>query len=330
MTTLRTKQSAFTIVELLIVIVVIGILAAITVVAYNGIQQRARTSAATSALTQAAKKIKLWQVDSGDTAPDCAKFYELITGATTATSCSFSSGDIAYQYTQGTGSAYCMTATSATVSYTATETNQPTQGGCLGHGQGGNPAITNLVLNPSFETNANNWGAVSASGTRDAIGATNGSYSFKVTPAGTSTDSFGVLGSASIIPAGLSGGKTYTVSGTIYLPAPLTGTLDTRQRGITVYSWLNGNATGLGQSSLPPNSAGSTRVSLTFTVPSSITGLQIRFYNGATNSAANPVYWDAIMINEGSTVYSYADGYSSNWVWNGTPYNASSTGPASN
>lgn len=35
------KQKGFTIVELLIVIVVIGILAAITIVAYNGIQQRA-------------------------------------------------------------------------------------------------------------------------------------------------------------------------------------------------------------------------------------------------------------------------------------------------
>jgi general secretion pathway protein G len=36
------KQTGFTIVELLIVIVVIGILAAITIVAYSGIQQRAR------------------------------------------------------------------------------------------------------------------------------------------------------------------------------------------------------------------------------------------------------------------------------------------------
>ena len=35
------RQKGFTIVELLIVIVVIGILAAITVVAYNGIQERA-------------------------------------------------------------------------------------------------------------------------------------------------------------------------------------------------------------------------------------------------------------------------------------------------
>ena len=38
---MRQTKSGFTIVELLIVIVVIAILAAITIVAYNGIQNRA-------------------------------------------------------------------------------------------------------------------------------------------------------------------------------------------------------------------------------------------------------------------------------------------------
>lgn len=49
------QQSGFTIVELLIVIVVIGILAAITIVAYNGIQTRARTTSITSAAQQIQK-----------------------------------------------------------------------------------------------------------------------------------------------------------------------------------------------------------------------------------------------------------------------------------
>ncbi|MCA9336117.1 prepilin-type N-terminal cleavage/methylation domain-containing protein, partial [Candidatus Saccharibacteria bacterium] len=40
----KNKKTGFTIVELLIVIVVIAILAAITIVAYNGIQQRSRDS----------------------------------------------------------------------------------------------------------------------------------------------------------------------------------------------------------------------------------------------------------------------------------------------
>ena len=48
--TKRNTSHGFTIVELLIVIVVIGVLAAITIVAYNGIQKRARTVAATAAV----------------------------------------------------------------------------------------------------------------------------------------------------------------------------------------------------------------------------------------------------------------------------------------
>jgi prepilin-type N-terminal cleavage/methylation domain-containing protein len=52
----KRRSSGFTIVELLIVIVVIGILAAITIVAYNGIQSRAKTSSSQSLAAQIVKK----------------------------------------------------------------------------------------------------------------------------------------------------------------------------------------------------------------------------------------------------------------------------------
>jgi general secretion pathway protein G len=55
------KQTGFTIVELLIVIVVIGILAAITVVAYNGIQGRANDTAIQSDLQNISKKLELYK-----------------------------------------------------------------------------------------------------------------------------------------------------------------------------------------------------------------------------------------------------------------------------
>lgn len=59
------KQTGFTIVELLIVIVVIGILAAITIVAYNGIQNRANDTTIQSDLSAFAKKVQLSAADSG-------------------------------------------------------------------------------------------------------------------------------------------------------------------------------------------------------------------------------------------------------------------------
>jgi len=54
--TKQIKSKGFTIVELLIVIVVIAILAAITIVAYNGIQNRAKTTALASAAETVQKK----------------------------------------------------------------------------------------------------------------------------------------------------------------------------------------------------------------------------------------------------------------------------------
>lgn len=62
---LRRHTRGFTIVELLIVIVVIAVLAAITIVAYNGIANQAKESAVKSDLETGAKQLHLTKVEEG-------------------------------------------------------------------------------------------------------------------------------------------------------------------------------------------------------------------------------------------------------------------------
>ncbi len=59
------KQKGFTIVELLIVIVVIAILAAISIVAFNGIQERARNTQTTEAVAKYARALQSYAATNG-------------------------------------------------------------------------------------------------------------------------------------------------------------------------------------------------------------------------------------------------------------------------
>ena len=105
------KQTGFTIVELLIVIVVIAILAAITIVAYTGISDRAKQSAAVSEVQQAVKSL---EADKGLNNATYALDW------TAAQAAGVKVGDDTTVKYYSNGSSYCLDTLKAGVQYTVT------------------------------------------------------------------------------------------------------------------------------------------------------------------------------------------------------------------
>lgn len=66
MTTKQLKNRGFTLVELLIVIVIIAILTVISLIAYNGIQNQARTTTAESSAKTLADKVQIYFTNESD------------------------------------------------------------------------------------------------------------------------------------------------------------------------------------------------------------------------------------------------------------------------
>lgn len=120
------QQFGFTIVELLIVIVIIGILASITIVAYSGIQSRAKMTSLVTDLRGAATQIKIDQVNN-------SLYPATIAAANNGTGLKASPGTT-YRYSVNNTSnpqTFCLSATEGTVFYSVTETSSPSAGSCV-------------------------------------------------------------------------------------------------------------------------------------------------------------------------------------------------------
>lgn len=316
---LKTK-SGFTIVELLIVIVVIAILAAITIVAYNGIQQRARDSTAAQLTSQAGRKILAYQALNGSYPPD------LPSADISDTS------NLQYSVTTGSTPTFCVTGTNGNSSFylnnsTATA---PTKGGCAGHGQGGVAAITNLHPNP---------GAMSATGYGSWAGNTGNTITTGVVAAPWSGSGSAYRSTWTAVASATGDLQVYVNSGSP-LSANTTYTVRYRikanQNGSVsapgLYSSAGTNSTIARSHTSDIALTAGTPVEIWLTFQGDATALASGFrilQNPRSNVANNSYELSEAVVYAGTqnSAVGFFWGNSTNWVWNGTQNASTSTGP---
>jgi prepilin-type N-terminal cleavage/methylation domain-containing protein len=116
----------FTIVELLVVIVVIGILAAITIVSYTGISQKATVTSLITDLDNASKQLKMDQVVKSN-------FPTTLAAANSGKGITASPGNTYtdFQFRNANPQAFCLTAENTNgTSYRITNDSSPSVGTC--------------------------------------------------------------------------------------------------------------------------------------------------------------------------------------------------------
>lgn len=182
------KNRGFTIVELLVVIVVIGVLAAVTIVSYTGISKRATVASLQSDLDNASRQLKLFSVDNSTfpaSVTDCS-----ISPDTLTNKCLRLSSENKIDSYTSTVSSFTLTIKNGTVYYRITENSIPVLviatpitaiGSITGTTQDGE-VLTAGALTPSDATVSYQWqNSATSGGTYNNISGATGSTYTQVT-----------------------------------------------------------------------------------------------------------------------------------------------------
>lgn len=293
----KKRDAAFTIVELLIVIVIISVLAAIMFVAYSGIQQRAVVASIASNSSQAVKKLAMHNV-TDSSYPLSGNLASIGINNTAETT---------YQYASD-GNNYCLDIKNSNLVYHVSNTTDLKIGTC----------VTNYSTDPGSETTTFEHSLI-------------GTYYGTFTRSNEQVKSG--LYSAKLVDA--SGRGWHILDGVINVEDTIYWSFwiySNTALNITPYweriqpSYVGGP--GNSSISIPPGVW--TKVAGSKKFDSSIMGSSFKFgYYRGTPTAGETVYLDSVMITKVPQPSVYSDGNTSGWFWNGTPGNSTSTGPSS-
>jgi prepilin-type N-terminal cleavage/methylation domain-containing protein len=344
----RVTSKAFTIVELMIVIVVIGILAAITVVGYNGVINNANDKSVQTDLAKIEDAIKVFNLDNNfypsslnDISVAMAKStIALSRGSYNVDTTVIANHNIDYCYS-GVGTGYTVIAMSKSKNIFYTSDSSGGVKKYAGSWTSTAPALCTVVAPTSTtyyrgyapdDTVTGPWRSWTGVGTTTMPTITNfiTNPSFEVDTTGwgatsgvtiaSSTDfAFSGTKSVKVTPSsstysGLvlstpgTNGTAYTYSAYVYSVTPQT---------------INFAADNMGINTAVTVGPSWQRITLS--------GTQINshpLYVRAVNANGPVFYVDGVMFIQGSVAYGYADGYTTSWKWNGTINGSSSTGPA--
>lgn len=190
-----------------------------------------------------------------------------------------------------------------------------------------NGAITNRIVNPSFETNTTSWSVSNGTIERTTDQAWVGSYGLRLTVSTTNTTATAYITGNTGTPLTQ---KNYVLSARVYIPSQMVG------KAVSITIWESGGASAAEATvtkSLTPTAAGWQYIFATGTVKKA-DRTAVSVYLSISASASTPagswVIWDAIQLigPDVYNIYPYIDGDQLGGAWSSTAHGSTSTSTA--